>query len=173
MEIVSVAWPELEKLSKIISPRFCPPTVNMPYESVSDPKIFSQIYFLMSRPTPMGWAEIISHELGHQYLFVVYSAFHKKVDAPWKENFYSAIRRTQRPLIGILHGTVAEAFMIQLAKSVLNRPDLHACHHEAEELFERQAKSFALDFETIAKYQAHHLHPSFETMLTSVLEWVR
>ena len=172
IKIIEIAWPQLFDLNTIIKPRFCPPTSDMPFESVSDPKIFTQIYFLMSRDTPTGWAEIIAHELGHQYLFVLYAAFHKKIDAPWKETFHSAIRRTQRPLIGIMHGAVAEAFMIRLATGILDSGELVEYFSEARELLTRQSENFVDDYATIVKHGAHRLHPTLESFLAETSELV-
>ena len=89
------------------------------FESSSDPKTFGQIYFDMERKSAFGWAEILAHELGHQYLNAHLALGYKNIKAPMKERFFSAIRQELRPLVGILHSTIAETFMVLLSRSVL------------------------------------------------------
>lgn len=115
LNLITEAWPSLGVLSEIIVKRVSYVRSEFDFESVSDPKIFGQIYFNMQRATVTGWAEIIAHEVGHQYLFAVSSktTFHGVIN--WSEEFFSPIRGTKRPLIGVLHGAFSQALMISLA----------------------------------------------------------
>jgi len=171
LDIIAESWKPLYDLIGIVHPRICYPSSDIlaerNFESASDPKYFGHLYFAMTRKTPMGWAEIIAHEMGHHYLFVIHAAFHRKVDAPWKEKFHSSIRNTDRPLIGIFHGTVAETFMILLAKSVLNNNELADHHPEAEELLTRQLQHFAKDYATVEAHRAYDI----DTDLKAAVEY--
>lgn len=162
LKIIETIEPQLFRFHSILKPRLSIPGTNFSYESISDPKIFSQIYFSMTRETVMGWAEIMSHELAHQYLFVIYSARHKNINAPWKSSFFSAIRNSYRPLIGIFHGVMAESFMIHLSKSVLNETSFSIHHREAFHLLKTQTQKLKLDFTAINKFKIQDMDPTIE-----------
>ena len=177
LDVIAKAWPDLTKLIQVIEPRIVKLRSDMEaidgdYESSSGQTMFGHIYFTMNRTNPMGWAEIVAHEVGHHYLFAIFSAYHRSINAPWKESFYSAIRKTNRPLIGVFHGVVAESFMIYLAYKVLCRPDLSSLHGEARELFQRQADRFKVDFATVSQFGACKIEETIDEITSSVAEIV-
>lgn len=177
IDIIADAWPQLAKLIKVVEPRIVKLRSDMEaidgdYESSSGQTMFGHIYFIMNRSNPMGWAEIVAHEIGHHYLFAIFSAYHRNTTAPWKESFHSAIRKANRPLIGVFHGVVAESFMIYFAHKVLGRQNLSNLHGEARELFQRQADRFKVDFATVSQFDACKIEKTIDEITSSVADIV-
>lgn len=117
------------------------------FESFSDPQRFTSIFLKNTRKNDIRWGEILSHELSHQYFFAVTSANPVFRSEKLKNMHFSQIRKVQRPLIGVLHGVVAEATMVKYYENLLKSPGLFEAeqisfvesrYQELKSLFERE-----------------------------------
>ncbi len=167
-EILQTAWPQFYELMQVIQPRLYLPRSPRP-ESVSDVKTFGQVHFNMRRQTPVEWVEILVHEMGHHYLFVIYAAFHKRVPAPWDQLVHSAIRGEDRPLVGVMHAVVAETFMVYAAWRILQESSLSAEHADAKALLGRMAPNLLRDYATAAPFGVFAMEPTLSHLIESAV----
>lgn len=154
ISLIDSVWPEYSRVIDIIQPRLSLTVSEDLFESASDPKTFGQITYSMDSDSPVKWAEIIVHELGHHYLNIVVTTHDDQeiFSQPWDESKYSAIRETDRPLIGIYHGAFAEACMISLALRILkNRETSQDYRLTAIRMIERFGPIFNKDYQTICE----------------------
>jgi hypothetical protein len=148
--LVAKAWPAMAQLATVLCRRVSHVPAGEKYESSSDPKALGQIYFNMKRTTPMGWAEVLSHETAHQYLFVTSAkpAVFQGID--WNQRTFSSIKGEERPLIALFHGATAECAMLSLALLALERaPEVEA---ESQALLGRYREGFFRDYEALQSF---------------------
>jgi len=172
VDLISSVWPEYHAMIQAIEPRLAKTTDDDPFESASDPTTFGQILFRMDTKCPVKWAEILVHELGHHYLNIIITT-HEEQDVfnqPWDETKYSAIRDTDRPLIGIYHGAFAQACMLGLACRILSDSKTSSAQREgALRIIDRFYLSFQKDYQTI---QEHGLL-SFDDHITEIIQTIK
>lgn len=169
--LIEAVWPEYFQLIRIIEPRLAQTTKDDPFESASDPKTFGQILYRMDSDCPVKWAEILVHELGHHYLNIVITTHEEQdvFDQPWDETKYSAIRDTDRPLIGIYHGAFAQACMLGLALRILKQDGDNRYRAGAERILKRFQPTFEKDYQTILDRDLLR----FDEHITEIIETVR
>ncbi len=150
-QLVAMAWPQYGEMASIIRPRISGTTQNDLFESASDPKTFGQILYNMKSDCPVKWAEIVVHELGHHYLNIILTTHSNQevFDQPWDQRGHSAIRDTERPLIGIYHGAYSQACMLQLAMNILGNDNLRKYHSGANRILKSFREKFLNDYQTI------------------------
>jgi len=153
LEIIKTVWLEMHSLIISISPMMSYPGSMHVFESASDPKLFGEIIYRMDSDCPVKWAEILVHEIGHHYLYVITST--KKTDEifnrAFKDTRFSNLKKETRPLIGIYHAVFAQSCMITLASKVLDSGLDHNKKLKAEEILARFWDIFPKDLETITK----------------------
>ncbi len=172
LQLIRSVWPEYFEVIKIIKPRLSMTMANDPFESASDPRIFGHILYRMNSECPVKWAEIIVHELGHHYLNMVVTTHddHDVLNQPWDEAKYSAIRNSDRPLIGIYHGTFAEACMLELALRICSKREIDPNYRNAAfKMIEKFAPLFEQDYKTSRDYQCLE----FDEHITEIIESIR
>ena len=163
-------------MEKIVRPRLSKTTKNDPFESASDPKTFGQILFNMKSDCPVKWAEIIVHELGHHYLNIVLTSHSNKdvFNQPWGALGHSAIRNSERPLIGIYHGAFSQACMLELASNILKTIGTDKYHQGANRIFEMFEQKFLSDYRTIHASRVlefdPHIHAFIERVVSCLSE---
>lgn len=134
-------------------------------ESYSSPKLFGLIFYNMKSKDPLKWAEILVHELSHQILFAgtALEGFLPEID--WGKSVFSNLRNENRPLIGVLHAVVAEAFMLRLAfltekrKPILNY----------QRILTNYSEKFKSDLKTLRHYIDIQL---LDKYIFCLLNWV-
>ncbi|MDB5036774.1 MAG: motif protein [Bacteriovoracaceae bacterium] len=172
LKLIRGVWPEYFEVIKIIKPQLSQTMVGDRFESASDPKIFGQILYRMDSNCPIKWAEIIIHELAHHYLNMVVTTHDDQnvFSQPWDETKYSAIRESERPLIGIYHGAFAEACMLSLALRIISTKKLDSQYRDAAyKMIEKISPLFKQDYQTAKQHKCL----SFDEHITEIIESVR
>lgn len=168
--IIQSCWPEYASMLTLIHPRLSMTTQDDPFESASDPKTFGQILYRMDSACPVKWAEILVHELGHHYLNIVLTTHHDQdvFNQPWDHLEHSAIRNTDRPLIGIYHGTFAQACMVELALRILKTASLEKYFPGAHRILETFENKFLTDYQTILSAGVLDFDESVKNFMKSI-----
>lgn len=151
MRDIELVWPEMHQLIKTIGPIISFPSSDHVFESASDPKIFGEIIYRMDSQCPVKWGEILVHEIGHHYLYVITST--KKngevFNRPFKDIRFSNLKNERRPLIGIYHAVFAQSCMITYASKVLQSDLSEEKKLKSKAILERFKEIFPKDLETI------------------------
>lgn len=169
--LIEKVWPDYIAVVNAMNPRFARTTSDDLFESASDPKTFGQILFNMKSTCPVKWAEIIVHELGHHYLNIILTT-HSNQDVfnqPWGALGYSAIRNSERPLIGIYHGAFSQACMLTLACNILDTSGTEQYHQGAHRIFEMFEDKFQSDYHTIQSSGVITFDPHIQAFIESAV----
>lgn len=151
MKHIRDVWPDLHDLVSVAIERMAYPPNTEIYESASDPKYYGCIQYTMDSDSILKWAEIIAHETAHHYLFVLTANSKYSQAYDWRAEALSSIRSEIRPMIGILHGVVAETFIIQYLKRL---PDdfIERNLSEYNRSWNRFSKNLIEDYKELSKF---------------------
>lgn len=171
-EILKMIWPDMSNVIEALNPQFCFPPAHETYESASDPKRFGMTYFRMSRDSVADFARILVHEISHQYLFVVFSHVGSKFKAVWDTPVYSTIRSETRPLIGLLHGVLAQAAMLSFVERARRHPEIWLeVEAGANWIVDRYAAGFLKDYATVKPFGVLGIAPEVENLVESTYSY--
>lgn len=167
IELIATAWPEFYALIMIVQPRLSFQVDDrQEFESQTDAKTFGDIVYKMNSDCPAMWAEIIVHEVAHLYLNVLLAT--TKIDERIKLNFrnsrFSYQRRSERPLIGILHGVFAQSNILHFSTRLFMQAENEAVKKGAQKTYRRFADVFLQDKETVLAEQMF-FHEQLETFV--------
>lgn len=170
VNLLEIVWPELHKFNLELNPVYIEP-IDGEYESASDPKRFGLIEVRQKRKGIYPLAEILAHELAHHYLFIL-SSIPVQTQIQWEKQIYSSIKKMNRPLIGLLHGTYAQSFMAILAKKIESHfPNDNAAVEWVKSVKSRFRSGFSVDITNLKQEGALSVFPEVQTAISEAKAW--
>ncbi len=170
LEIISTVWPEFRLLIRLGLERVVKRKAGEKFESWSDPKRFGEIVFSYKRTTVLDWIEILIHEVTHIYLFAVTSQKKFMKFKNLRQMRYSAIRETERPIIGIFHGLAVEANIVYISNLMLNSNGISIEKDKILKMQKSFLTKFLQDFQVIENEGLHKFDSMVEGAINSILK---
>ncbi|HMQ11122.1 MAG TPA: hypothetical protein PKB05_07405 [Oligoflexia bacterium] len=128
------------------------PMIGDDSESFSDPKRLGEFHYIMSGQSSFKWAEIMVHEITHNYLFIISSLPGFSSLAQWEKSVDLSLKDTKRPLIGLFHGVFAQVSMIKLSLNIIQSDSKNKIKEEASSLIKKLYSGFNKDVKVLNKY---------------------